>query len=134
MSLVFLSDGGVDSSACGKKPRRLGRPSESFYTHLSPHSDPAKKSCYSRPSVSSPEAATSVKGAKTSLLNLGTNKRPVLGPGPVVVRHPLRAEQLMKNEPGVGGPFPNPAVGNHFVVAQHTGSAVEVSQLGSGPE
>src|SRR5690349_7490604 len=41
-----------------------------------------------------------------------TNQRAVLGPGAVVVAHVRKAQQLMKDEPGVAGSFADAAVGN----------------------
>src|SRR5437016_2094155 len=52
-----------------------------------------------------------------------------LGPGAVVVADLRVAEQLFQDEPGVGGPLTDAAVGDHLAVGLHALPTVDAPQL-----
>src|SRR5881397_2176552 len=64
-----------------------------------------------------------------ALLHRCADERPVLGPAPVVVLDASIPQELPEHEPRVGGPLPDPAVGDDLMVGADAGSVVQLLEL-----
>src|SRR2546421_2952204 len=72
--------------------------------------------------------------ARVLLFDWGGDQAPPLGPGSVVVPDVGIAEQVVQDEPGVGGAFADPAIGDHGLVGSHALRFVEGAELVGGLE
>src|SRR2546430_12855755 len=79
-------------------------------------------------SARSPESAIGLAGG-TSLLDRRLHEVPPFRPGAVVVLHVRESEEVLQDEPGVGGPLADPAIGDDLLVRRDTLWLVESFQL-----